>query len=85
MATITIDSKSHTAMIDITGKIETLIPNNLTSGICHLFCMHTTAGLTINENADPDVVRDMTGFIADLIPWNNPKFKHMEGNRRSTS
>jgi secondary thiamine-phosphate synthase enzyme len=80
MSTITINSKSHTEMIDITYEIEKLIPENFGSGICHLFCMHTTAGLTINENADPDVVNDMIRFIGELIPWNDKQYRHMEGN-----
>ena len=80
MSTITINSKSHTEMIDITYEIEKLIPENFGSGICHLFCMHTTAGLTINENADPDVVNDMIRFIGELIPWNDKNYRHMEGN-----
>jgi secondary thiamine-phosphate synthase enzyme len=80
MSTISINSKSHTEMIDITYDIEKLIPENFGSGICHLFCMHTTAGLTINENADPDVVNDMIRFIGELIPWNDKQYRHMEGN-----
>lgn len=67
-------------MIDITREIEKLIPDNFVSGVCHLFCMHTTAGLTINENADPDVVNDMIRFIGELIPWDDKKYRHMEGN-----
>lgn len=80
MSTITINSQSHTEMIDITREVEKLIPDNFVSGVCHLFCMHTTAGLTINENADPDVVNDMIRFIGELIPWDDKKYRHMEGN-----
>ena len=80
MSIITINSKDHTEMVDITREVENLIPKDFSSGICHLFCMHTTAGLTINENADPDVVGDMINFMGDLIPWNDNKYRHMEGN-----
>lgn len=80
MSTIIINSKSHTEMIDITHKIKGLVPENFISGFCHLFCMHTTAGLTINENGDPEVVNDMIRFIGELIPWNDNKYRHMEGN-----
>ena len=67
-------------MIDITQKVEELIPTDFDSGICNLFCMHTTAGLTINENGDPAVVEDIVKFIGKLIPWNNTEYRHMEGN-----
>lgn len=80
MPTITINSKNHTEMIDITQKVESLIPRDFTFGICHLFCMHTTAGLTINENADPNVASDIIGFMDGLIPWNDKKYRHTEGN-----
>ncbi|MCP4178536.1 MAG: YjbQ family protein [bacterium] len=80
MKTVTINSKSHTEMKDITREISKLIPSDFKSGICHLFCMHTTAGLTINENADPDVVNDMIRYFDENIPWNDKKYRHMEGN-----
>ena len=67
-------------MIDITHEVERFIPDDFGSGICHLFCMHTTAGLTVNENADPDVVSDMIRFVGELIPWEDNKYRHMEGN-----
>jgi secondary thiamine-phosphate synthase enzyme len=50
------------------------------SGLCHVFCQHTTAALTLNENADPDVVEDMLGELERLIPWENRNFRHQEGN-----
>jgi len=80
MNTITIESRKHTEMIDITREVEALIPTDCTEGICHLFSTHTTAGLTINENADPDVCSDITRFFEKLIPWNNSLFNHFEGN-----
>ena len=67
-------------MIDITRQLSDLIPKGFTSGICHIFCQHTTAGLTINENADPDVQRDLLAATEQLVPWNNPLFRHFEGN-----
>ena len=80
MRKIDIKSSQHCEMIDFTRKIEALIPDGFTSGICHVFCQHTTAGLTINENADPDVQHDLMKASEQLIPWNNPLFKHFEGN-----
>jgi len=80
MPTITIDSTSHTQMINIDRAIENLIPKGFTSGVCHLFTLHTTSGLTVNENGDPNVVSDMNIFMKDLIPWINDKYEHSEGN-----
>jgi len=47
--------------------------------VCHVFVPHTTAGITINENADPAVVRDITAVLERLVPWKG-KYAHMEGN-----
>lgn len=80
MQTITVHSSQHSEMIDITSKVESCIPADLKEGICHLFCTHTTAGITINENADPDVRSDITRFFEKLIPWNESLFNHYEGN-----
>ena len=66
-------------MVDITSKVEKLIPGN-GEGICVLFTQHTTCGMTINENADPDVKSDMLGFLQRLIPQYEPNFKHFEHN-----
>lgn len=67
MKTITLDIKTnaHTEMLDITDKIQQ-VP-------------HTTAAITINENADPDVVRDFTMEIDKIVPWEDG-YHHMEGN-----
>ena len=80
MDTIAVNSKSRSQLIDITENVQTLIPDSLKNGICHLFCMHTTAGLTVNENADPDVVSDMIYALDKNIPWNDSRYQHMEGN-----
>ncbi|MDT8391138.1 MAG: secondary thiamine-phosphate synthase enzyme YjbQ [Lentisphaeria bacterium] len=79
MACLPVTTIRHAQMVDITGQIEALLPADF-SGAALIFCQHTTAGLTINENADPDVVHDMLGEFDQLSPWNNPAFKHGEGN-----
>ena len=58
---------------------EALAQSGVRDGICVVFCPHTTAGVTINENADPDVVRDMLLALGDLYP-DRPDFRHAEGN-----
>ena len=78
MQTIKVKSKVREEMIDITSDAEKLIPEG--DGICVLFTQHTTCGLTINENADPDVKSDMLGFLQRLIPQYEPSFKHFEHN-----
>src|SRR5882724_11996881 len=81
MHTITVNSKSREQMIDITDKVaDHLADSGPTEGICLLFTQHTTCGLTINENADPDVQSDMLGFLRRLIPQYEPNFKHFGDN-----
>ena len=68
-------------MIEITADVEKLLRENESEeGICVLFTQHTTCGLTINENADPDVKSDMLGFLRRLIPQYYEDFKHFEHN-----
>jgi secondary thiamine-phosphate synthase enzyme len=66
-------------MLNITSEVAGVIPSGFT-GMCFVFCQHTTAGLTINENADPDVVQDMLMELDRLVPWRNPGYQHSEGN-----
>jgi secondary thiamine-phosphate synthase enzyme len=49
-------------------------------GVCICFVPHTTAGITINENADPDVVTDMIYALEKAVPWKDPQYRHGEGN-----
>lgn len=58
---------------------ETISESGIKDGICVVFCPHTTAGITINENADPDVVHDMLIGLDKAFP-DRPEFRHMEGN-----
>ncbi|HEV8592036.1 MAG TPA: secondary thiamine-phosphate synthase enzyme YjbQ [Pyrinomonadaceae bacterium] len=79
MQTITVRSNDREEMVDITSEIEKGLPES-GDGVCVLFTQHTTCGLTINENADPDVKSDMLGFLRRLIPQYEPNFKHFEHN-----
>lgn len=68
-------------MIEITSEVENVLrASQIKEGICVLFAQHTTCGLTINENADPDVSQDMLGFLRDLIPQDYQDFRHVERN-----
>jgi secondary thiamine-phosphate synthase enzyme len=80
MTTISIRTPSKTAMVNITSRIQELITNSgVRSGICTIFVPHTTAGITINENADPDVVSDMLKEINKIVPFDD-NYEHFEGN-----
>ncbi len=58
---------------------EAVTKSGVQDGICVVFCPHTTAGITVNENADPDVVRDLRLGLSKAFP-DRPEFRHMEGN-----
>jgi len=58
---------------------QALAKSGVNNGLCVIYCPHTTAGITINENADPDVVRDMLLGLDKAFP-DRPEFRHMEGN-----
>ena len=65
---------------DITSSVlEAVRKSGRKDGICVVFCPHTTAGITINENADPDVVRDLLLGLSGAFP-DRAEFRHMEGN-----
>jgi len=68
------------AMIDITGEVQNIVnKSGIKNGICIVFVPHTTAGITINENADPDVVRDFLMETGKIVPLHDG-YRHMEGN-----
>lgn len=70
----------HTQMIDITNRVEGIVrESGVDSGVCTVFVPHTTAAVTINENADPNVVRDFTKEINKIVPWEDG-YLHAEGN-----
>lgn len=65
--------------VDITGRVAAVVKAGAAGeGLCHVFVPHTTAGLTINENADPDVVRDILAGLAAMVP--QLRYRHAEGN-----
>jgi len=69
------------AMIDITSRVQEVIgESGLTDGTVTVYVPHTTAGVTINENADPDVVHDVLGALDAAVPWRASFYQHGEGN-----
>ena len=68
-------------MIDITNYVSDVVKEaRIKDGIAVVYCPHTTAGITINENADPDVKRDMIRRFDEVYPWNHSLDRHLEGN-----
>lgn len=81
MEQFTIKTNSHAALIPITHQIRSIVKKSqVSNGVCIIFCPHTTAGLTINENADPDVTHDLLYMLDKLIPWQDKGYRHIEGN-----
>jgi secondary thiamine-phosphate synthase enzyme len=80
MNTIEISSHRQAELIDVTGEIRRAIrESGITEGVVILFVPHTTAAVTINENADPDVVRDIIMELNKIIPFKD-SYRHAEGN-----
>ncbi|OCB00166.1 secondary thiamine-phosphate synthase enzyme YjbQ [Clostridium beijerinckii] len=79
-----LEIKPRQSMVDITSYIREDIKNsNIRNGIIVVYCPHTTAGITINENADPDVVNDLIYGFEKTYPTTDPNYKHFEGNSHS--
>ncbi len=77
---IEVPTGSRTQMIDITNLVAAeLEKTGITNGTCSVYMPHTIAGLTINENADPDVARDILAGLARLVPVTDD-YRHAEGN-----
>ena len=73
-------SAPHETFYDITPQVrEAVARSGIKSGIAVVYCPHTTAGITINENADPDVVKDLLFGLREAFP-DRPQFRHAEGN-----
>lgn len=77
---LNIKTTKREILVDITNEIKQIVKNSkIKEGICRIFVPHTTAGITINENADPAVKRDIIKYLKELIP-KDPNFSHSEGN-----
>ncbi|WP_226037209.1 secondary thiamine-phosphate synthase enzyme YjbQ [Aquibacillus saliphilus] len=76
-----LETTAHSQMVDITSSLEKWVyEQGMQNGILIVSSQHTTAGITVNENADPDVKTDMLMRLDEVYPWNHPQDKHMEGN-----
>jgi secondary thiamine-phosphate synthase enzyme len=80
MKPLSIRTKKHTQFLDITQDVQTAAADlGIKNGVLTVFVPHTTAGITINENADPTVTSDMTEALDRAIPW-EAGYRHSEGN-----
>lgn len=77
---VEISTHSRQSFHDITAEVQTVVERSgIGEGVCFLFCPHTTAALTLNENCDPDVRRDL-GVGLDVVSPHRPEYQHNEGN-----
>ena len=77
---LTVKTRSRTELVNITDEVKDLVrATNISNGLCYLAVLHTTAGITVNEGADPAVQRDIAFFLNKLVPQ-DPYFTHSEGN-----
>jgi len=83
MEKVSVKTSSRITLTDITDKVQAAVSKSrVKDGICFVFCPHTTAGITINENADPSVRSDIINTLNKLVP-ENAGYAHAEGNSDS--
>lgn len=76
-----VKTQSRSQMVEITQSVQSLVSDTRTqTGSVTVYVPHTTAGITINENADPDVVHDFLEQLDAMVPWEQPFYRHGEGN-----
>ncbi len=80
MKSFSVSTRSRTQFLNITGEVQTAVSGTgIKDGVVTVFVPHTTAGITINENADPDVVADIETALERAVPW-EAGYSHGEGN-----
>jgi secondary thiamine-phosphate synthase enzyme len=81
MDTLTVKTTEHTQLVDVTDRVQALLQESgVEAGLVTLHVPHTTAAVTINENADPSVVHDLLADLDRLVPWRQSYYRHSEGN-----
>ena len=84
MQVIKVRSRQREELVEFTEQVQQKLSElEADEGVCFLYVQHTTAGLTVNENADPDVARDMLHLLRTLIPQHGMGFRHGEQNSDS--
>jgi secondary thiamine-phosphate synthase enzyme len=83
MHTLLVKTERRTQLVDVTAEVQKAVASSgVATGLCHLYVPHTTAAVTINECADPDVARDFEAAIDRLVPLHG-SYRHSEGNSDS--
>src|SRR5215475_7755553 len=83
MQTLIVKTERRTQLLDVTAQVQKAVfTAKIANGICYLYVPHTTAGIAINECADPDVARDIEATLDRLIPATG-SYRHSEGNSDS--
>ncbi len=83
METLRVKTTRRTQLLDVTQAVErTVAQSGVVTGICYVYVPHTTAGVMINEHADPDVATDLEGVFDRFVPHSGP-YRHAEGNTDS--
>lgn len=81
MKKLQLQTDRRSQFLDITEQIRQAVRElGVTRGAVTVYVPHTTAGVTINEHADPEVARDVIGVLDRLVPWEDPAYRHDEGN-----
>lgn len=81
--TLRVRTDRRTQLVDVTNEVQSVVAKSgVQQGTCFVYVPHTTAGVTINEHADPDVASDLEGIMDRLIPERGP-YRHVEGNSDS--
>lgn len=77
---LTVNTRSQTELVDITAEVGRMVAKSgVRQGLCMVYVPHTTAGVTINESADPSVRADLLMVLNQMVPW-KADYRHMEGN-----
>jgi secondary thiamine-phosphate synthase enzyme len=84
MESFEVQTRQRNQLVEITDRVRQAVRGaGLRRGACTVYCPHTTAAITINENADPDVVHDLLAWLGHAVPKEQPDFRHGEGNSDS--
>lgn len=80
MKELMVKTSGRCEIVDITAQVNAALPETIAEGLCCLYCPHTTAAITVNENFDPDVKHDLLAKLEKLVPHEESYYQHGEGN-----
>jgi secondary thiamine-phosphate synthase enzyme len=81
MTSFNVRTQQRNEFVEITAEVRQAVrASGVRGGLCVVYCPHTTAAITVNENADPDVVHDMLLYLGRAVPQDQDGFRHAEGN-----